>query len=590
MRILLFVSQLWNLTGGEINTRDWAFGLKARGHKVTVYTPLPGPLAQTVRNAGIAVVDDPALINTAPDIIFGSGINELVALSARFPEVPAVQVAQQWNNWAAFPSLLPQVVLYMAVDEINHEMLVNEFGVAPEKVKIVHNSVDLDRIPPRRRPLPPRPGRALMFVKAHEPYVDAVRAACDARRITLDCIGYGAERVLDDPLAVLVDYDLVIGSARTAIEGSAAGAATLVADHRGLAGLLTTADFDRFRTHNFGREVLTRPLDADTIGAELDRYDPADAAAVSKLVRESASLQRQLDELEQLFSRAIALFRQTPPAAEETRKALSSYLSRHLPRFGEPAPRHLRSNAGGSVGDEIAEVSKRLSLMEADFAEMRQAQQARHPGPSLDDSRNLLKEAERLDEVLASSGIATFELVPEMSSDRRTYRIAAAGGEAEHYIACQVSEYDGALMFSLDICAEGTSRFRLQLLNNRPDGVYGDFDLGGNKPTLGRIGTVRNVNGGATAIGDGWHRVWIGATLPPGHDRLSMIVQLADAEARLSFAAGAESVLVRRLRLEFGGPLWDFAVQTAPSATKRPGGRARRSLGEAGALDSDLRK
>ena len=558
MRILLFVSQLWNLTGGEINTRDWALGLKARGHKVTVYTPLPGPLAQTVRNAGIAVVDDPALINTAPEIIFGSGINEIVTLSARFPEVPAVQVAQQWDNWAAFPSLLPQVVLYMAVDEINHEMLVNEFGVAPEKVKIVYNSVDLGRIPQRRRPLPPRPERALMFVKAHEPYVDAVRAACDARHIALECIGYGAERVLDDPLAILVDYDLVIGSARTAIEGSAAGAATLVADHRGLAGLLTTADFDRFRTHNFGREVLTRPLDVDTIGAELDRYDPTDAAAVSSLVRESASLQRQLDELEQLLSRAIALFRQTTPAAEETRKRLSSYLSRHLPRFGEPAPRHLRSNSGPSVGDTIVEVNKRLSQIEADFAEIREAQEAqetRHPGPSFDDSRNLLTEAERLDEVLASSGIATFERVPEMSSDRRTYRIAAAGAETEHYIACPVSRYDGALMFSLDICAEGTSRFRLQLLNNRPDGVYGDFDLGGKKPTLGRIGIVRSINGGATAIGDGWHRVWIGATLPPGNDHLSIIVQLADAEARLSFAAGSESVLVRRLRIEFGRPL-----------------------------------
>src|SRR5215475_8047516 len=99
MRIIVYVSQLSNLTGGEVNSRDWALGLKARGHKVAVYTPMPGALAEVVRKAGIVVADDPALVNDPPDVMFGSGINEIVALLARFPETPAIQVSQQWDEW-----------------------------------------------------------------------------------------------------------------------------------------------------------------------------------------------------------------------------------------------------------------------------------------------------------------------------------------------------------------------------------------------------------------------------------------------------------------------------------------------------------
>ncbi|HJZ21342.1 MAG TPA: hypothetical protein VJ226_10315 [Bradyrhizobium sp.] len=551
MRILLFVSQLWNLTGGEINTRDWALGLKARGHKVIVYTPVPGPLAETVRNGGIPVVDDPALINTAPDVMFGSGVNEIVTLSARFPELPAVQLAQQWNSWTAFPSRLPQVMLYMAVDEINRDMLVDEFGIAPANVRIVHNAVDLDRIPPRPNPLLSRPARALMFVKADEPYIATVRAVCKSRGIALDCVGYGADRVLDDPLAEMISYDLVIGSARTAIEGAAAGAAVLVADHRGLAGLLTSANFERFRAHNFGREVLTRALDFAAISGEIDGYDPGDAVAVSGLVRDSACLASQIERLEALFSEAIDLFQQAPPAPEERRKALSSYLGRHLPRFGEPAPRHARSHAHTSFEDRIGALHKRLSLMEHNLADMREAQVPKET-ELLGNGRNLLTDAERLDEAIAPADIATLRRVPEMSAGRSTYRIGATGGNGEHYLVSSLDALEGDLVFSLDVHAEGTCRFRLQLIDDKPNGAYSDFDLIGNRAVANRIGNAWNINSGAAAIGGGWHRVWVCARVPHKSNHTSFIVQLADAEGGLAFVPRGESLLVRCLQIEFG--------------------------------------
>src|SRR5438876_60250 len=100
MRILIFHGRLSHLTGGEVNTRDWALGLKARGHKIVVFTVCPGPLAEQIRNCGIAVVEDPASVSDVPDIIFGAGVNDVVAVLARFPELPLKVPRQAQQLWS----------------------------------------------------------------------------------------------------------------------------------------------------------------------------------------------------------------------------------------------------------------------------------------------------------------------------------------------------------------------------------------------------------------------------------------------------------------------------------------------------------
>jgi hypothetical protein len=119
MRIVVFNSPMIYLSGGQVNARDWALGLKARGHKVTLFALVAGPLAEEVRQAGISVISDPALMADKPDVLFGYGQNDLVAMIARFPDIPAVQVTQQWGHWEHFPCPLPQVVRHVAVDDIN---------------------------------------------------------------------------------------------------------------------------------------------------------------------------------------------------------------------------------------------------------------------------------------------------------------------------------------------------------------------------------------------------------------------------------------------------------------------------------------
>jgi hypothetical protein len=519
------------------------------------------------------VVADPGSTTDVPDVMFGSGINEVAALLARFPDVPVVQISQQWDNWASFPSPLPQVMFHVPVDELNVESLANQFGVAPERIRIVHNAVDISRLRPRERPLPMRPSRALVFVKHSSPYVAAVRAACESRSIEAHFIGPGAGCVIKDTFAAIAGCDLVVGSARTAIEGAAGGAAVLVADHRGLAGLLTTDNLQRFRGNNFGREILTRPVDSHTVGEEIDRYDPLNAAAVAIVVRDVASLDRQLQALESIFSDAVTRFAQAPPAVELRRKALSAYLSRHLPKHGESSPRHaMRADISDArlkrVSRRLSGVTDRLFALEREVTSKRDGpldgasfwsrlRTAFSAGDGLQpklhgEGRNLLKQSEALDRLITSSSFATIDRASQRSGEMSKYLIAAFGGESEHYIQHTLPSFEGPLTFSLDVHELGTPKIRIQLLNDVPSGAYADFDLPREDFAIGAIGEATSLNGGANALGDRWYKVWITAHVARGNGSVSVVIQLADERGSFAFKPTAESVLARALQVERG--------------------------------------
>ncbi len=387
MRIVVLNSPMVYLSGGQVNARDWTLWLKRRGHKVTLFAMVAGPLAEEVRKAGVTVISDPALMADKPDVLFGFGLNGFMALLARFPDVPAVQVSQSWSHWEHFPCPLPQVVKHVVVDQINAEMLANEFGVPRERIHVVYNAVDMSRLPARTRILPPKPQRALVIVKQDGPHLEAIRRACASRNIVPEFIGYPIGRPHPNPLEKIVETDVVIGTARTAIEGAVGGAAVVVADQRGMAGLLTAGNLQHFRANNFGREILTTAVDEDSVGAQLDLYDPADAAAVSKFMRHVGSLDQQIDQIESILVEAVANFQL--PDIEQFRKGLSTYLALHLPRADEASPRHERSFSGydlirrvpglterlvlaEQVEDRLAMLEPRLAATEARLTEMRQ--------------------------------------------------------------------------------------------------------------------------------------------------------------------------------------------------------------------------
>lgn len=331
LRVLITNHQLGEPGGTEVNVRDWAVGLRQRGHRPVVYSPVLGRTAQVLRDHAIEVTDDLAQLAQAPDVIHGSHSPTIIESIVRFPSVPALQLCQSLDYPMSEPLFLPQVRRFVAVDERTRDYLI-ENGAPAALVRVILNAVDLQRIPARAEPLPERPQRALIFTK-NESHIPFIEEACRRAGIAVTALGRGVGSVVLDPERELARCDLVFATARSALEAIAAGAATIVVDARGLAGMATRKNAANFRPHNYGARVLQRPVTVESITAEIARYDAAEATALSAALRPEIDLERQLDQFESLYDEMLVEHRAAQAGTDEFLAALGPVLHRFLPRF-----------------------------------------------------------------------------------------------------------------------------------------------------------------------------------------------------------------------------------------------------------------
>jgi len=325
-------------TGTEMVVRDLALGLKRRGHRPIVYSPTCGNLAKELIDATVAVVDDLAKIAVQPDVIHGHHTFETTMALLRFPGTPALFVCHDWRVWHDEPPIAPLVRQYVAVDETCRDRLTCREGIEAERIRVVHNAVDLERFT-ARSPLPAIPRRALVFsgYVNESNVLPAIREGCARANLALDAIGG------DDvaPERRLLDYDIVFGKARCALEAMAVGTAVILCDQAGFAGLVTPTNFDRLRGLNFGYRALTEaPVTAERIAAAIDQYDAAQASEVQRRVRGVAGLESWLDEVISLYHKIMM-----PPATTEERDELAAQQPAVDVPFADAEERRLRVEA-----------------------------------------------------------------------------------------------------------------------------------------------------------------------------------------------------------------------------------------------------
>ena len=305
LRILINNGALMETGGTEIFTRDLALRLLARGHHPVVHCVRRGPVADAIERASVPVVDDLAAIGPSPDLIHGQSHAETAAALLRFPTVPALFVC---HGWADVAPRSARILRTVAVDVTVRDSLLLRQGFGEVDVSVILNGVDLDRFLPRP-PLPARPARAAVFSNyATHQTVATIRETCVARGIAVDVLGRGAGAVdVPDPENRLRDYDVVFAKGRCALEALAVGCAVIACDYGRLGGLVTTGNWRGLRDWNFGLRALSRPLHSAALAAELDRYDPADAAAVAAALRPVADLDKSIDLYESLYAEMLAV-------------------------------------------------------------------------------------------------------------------------------------------------------------------------------------------------------------------------------------------------------------------------------------------
>ena len=302
MRILIVNIGLVGRSGTEVVTIETACGLRARGADVRIYAPQIGPSGEALRALGVPVESELHFNNWTPDLIQANQTTTLLPVIRRFPSVPVVAICHDANVWYSEPIQLPQITTYLAVNTACRDRVLSRTNLLPHQVAILPNAVDLKRFE-RRAPLPPAPRRALALTKQSN-HVPHITEACAQEGIELELLGSGVGAEVDDLAGRLRDFDLVFATARMALEAMATGCAVIVCDARGLAGLVTKDAVQAWRTDNFGFRLLDKEVSAEALRREIGRYDAADAAAVSDTIREHASLERYLDQLERVHREA----------------------------------------------------------------------------------------------------------------------------------------------------------------------------------------------------------------------------------------------------------------------------------------------
>lgn len=326
MRILITNISLRGRTGTEAAVRDLSINFARRGHSPTVFARRLGKPARELRSAGIPVVDSLCKVTSSPDIIHGHHNIPTLAAMVRFPACPAIWISRDTRYWFDRPPLCDRIYRYIAIDTLRSDFLIENYGILPERVEILYNGVDLQRIPKRTRTLPDRPTKAIAFTKTSNE-VPLLKAACVRAGISFEAIGRGVDVRVANPEKFLVEADLVFATGRSAIEAICAGAAVIIADGRGLAGMVTHANYDRMKDSNFGRGAFDKQVTQETITAEIAKHDRNEAISVTRRLRADANLNNLLDNLKRLYGEAISAGDRLSRWSNEDLGALRKFVS-----------------------------------------------------------------------------------------------------------------------------------------------------------------------------------------------------------------------------------------------------------------------
>lgn len=324
LRVLITNNTLDSRAGTELYVRDLALALARAGHQPMAVSSHLGPVADEIRSAGIGVYESADAVPSRPDIIHGHHHLDTMAALLSHPEVPVIYTCHGVAPWQERPPRHPSIQCYVAVDHVTQQHVADAVGIDATEVRIIPNFVDLERFP--ARVAAPPSGRLLILsnTATEDNFAAIIAGQAEDLGWQVSVRGNDVGEPVDDPAALMKQFDAVVAKGRTALEAAAVGCAVLVADQRGTAGWVTPDNFDELRARNFGFTTMTTPVTPEGIRELLTGYSPAHTAAIQARVRSEADLTDTVAVWLDLYRQALA--QAQVPDPQLARAATARYL------------------------------------------------------------------------------------------------------------------------------------------------------------------------------------------------------------------------------------------------------------------------
>lgn len=287
MRILTSAQGL-DLSGTPTVTLTMYNELVKRGHEVTVYSPLGGPLASQMDT-----VQDLEEISK-PDVIIAQHIPCAVALKDKFPTTPMIFYCHGFVQEIEQPPPF-EADFYLLINEECRDNYESK-GVPVDKMKIIRDFIDIQRFKPTN-PIN-RELKKVLFLSNYKKWKNykAVSYACDKLGLELQCCGspYGRNYKIEQAIN---EADLVVSWARGILEAMSCGRGALSFDRYEGDGYITPQSYFEARKDNFSGRHFKYTYTGDTLADEMLKYDPDCAEQNRELVTKYHDVKSGVDQI-----------------------------------------------------------------------------------------------------------------------------------------------------------------------------------------------------------------------------------------------------------------------------------------------------
>lgn len=302
MKILITNHDLRFRGGSELFTVGLANTLAATGHTVWVYAPQVGVVAEGLKGAtAFSSLDQ---IPEVPDVIHGQHNLPTAAALCRFTQTPALYHCHGYEPLIERPFAHPRIYRYMGISSRFPAWIAKITGCPVEAVETVYSGIHTENFA-RQCPVSDRLESALIYGHPRnfeKAAIEEIQSACTSSGIRLQV----PDAKVNEPEALLRQFDLIFATGRSAIEAMCAGCC-VIPFRRDVCGAMVVPDnYEAQKVINFTVPPESKPVTEQWLLEELRKHDSRVVKNVSQLAAADFSIVNIAERLVRIYESVIA--------------------------------------------------------------------------------------------------------------------------------------------------------------------------------------------------------------------------------------------------------------------------------------------